>query len=415
MRTLLLAVAACAAVTAGYILTPGSAADPSPPTAPQDAAPVPPASAARLVAHEWGTFTSFSGSDGVPVGFNPNNTDLPGFMYFQEGDGLTKSNRLQRGGTVSMETPVIYFYTDHDMRVSVKVDFPRGWITEWYPFAAGAPHPKLGKEKLDNTGQGIAWNVKLVPSEPAIFPTEQGENHYYAARETDAVPLQVEAAMPEGPRDHERRGGIVVQRERFLFYRGVGTFAPPLSVRALGGGKIRVTSAAGERISGLVLVTVRGGMVGFRPLGELDAGAQTEATIPEATVSRSELGETLVKSLTAAGLYEKEARAMVKTWDSAWFGEEGSRLLYLVPRSRTDELLPLTIDPKPTEVVRVLVGRHDFLTPEQEALAERQTERIRAAQAELNAAEQELRSLGRFSWEARQAAAKRLEAKGGPR
>ena len=88
---------------------------------------------------------------------------------------------------------------------------------------------------------------------------------------------------------------------------------------------------------------------------------------------------------------------MVKTWESAWFGEDGTRLLYLVPRTRTDELLPLTVDPKPAEVVRVLVGRHDFLTPEQEAVTDRQMARIRAAQAELNAAEQELRKLGRFS------------------
>ena len=67
---------------------------------------------------------------------------------------------------------------------------------------------------------------------------------------------------------------------------------------------------------------------------------------------------------------------MVKTWDSAWFGEEGTRLLYLVPRAKTDELLPLTMDPKPTELVRVLVGRHDFLTPEQEAVADREYKRL---------------------------------------
>ena len=35
-----------------------------------------------FVAHEWGTFTSFSGSDGVPVSFMPNNEDLPGFVYY---------------------------------------------------------------------------------------------------------------------------------------------------------------------------------------------------------------------------------------------------------------------------------------------------------------------------------------------
>src|SRR5262249_44348255 len=168
MRTLLVAVLAGAAVTAGYFLAPGSAADPSPPN-PEAAAPVPPAAAVRLVAHEGGTFTSFSGSDGVPVSFSPNNDDLPDFVYFQEGNGLTKSRRLQAGGTVSMETPVLYFYTDRDLRVSVKVDFPKGWITEWYPFAAGAPHPKLSNPKPGTTGQSIGWNIKLVPSEPAIF------------------------------------------------------------------------------------------------------------------------------------------------------------------------------------------------------------------------------------------------------
>jgi regulator of protease activity HflC (stomatin/prohibitin superfamily) len=84
-------------------------------------------------------------------------------------------------------------------------------------------------------------------------------------------------------------------------------------------------------------------------------------------------------------------------------------VLYLVPRSKTDELLPLTVEPKPTEVVRVLVGRHDFLTPEQESMADRQVARARAARAELEAAERELNGIGRFSAQAQQMAAKRLE------
>ncbi len=99
----------------------------------------------------------------------------------------------------------------------------------------------------------------------------------------------------------------------------------------------------------------------------------------------------------------------MKTWDSAWFGEEGTRLLYLVPRSRTDELLPLTVDPKPTELVRVLVGRHDFLTPEAEAVALKELKRLRAAQAEMDAAVAGLNKLGRFSSQAQQMAAKRLD------
>ena len=400
MRTILAAIAVCSAAVAGYVLLPATAA---PPAATAEPSPSP----SRLVVHEWGTFTSFSGSDGVPVSFRPNFDDLPSFVYYPY-DQDTKAGRLFRGGLVSMETPVVYFYTDRDTRVAVTVDFPRGWITEWYPFAAGPPTRTARNDKTG--GQSIRWDVKLTPNEPARFPREKGENHYYAARETDAVPLQAEVVGRDEERDGHLRGGSILQREKFLFYRGVGTFPPPVTVKALGGGNVRVTNGAGGKVSGLVLVTVRGGKVGFRTLSDLDAGAEATATLPEATGNVADLADAVAKGLTAAGLYEREARAMVKTWDDAWFKEEGTRLLYLVPRAKTDELLPLKVDPKPTEVVRVLVGRHDFLTPEQEAEAGRQLGRVRAAQAELDAAEQELRKLGRFAPEARQIADKRLAA-----
>ena len=159
---------------------------------------------------------------------------------------------------------------------------------------------------------------------------------------------------------------------------------------------------------GLVLVSVKGGKIGFRPVGELAAGGQMDSTIPQPGGSRLELAEHLVKDLIAAGLYEKEAKAMVKTWDHAWFGEEGTRLLYLVPRAKTDELMPISIEPRPTELVRVLVGRHDFLTPEQEATADTQLARLNAAQAEVEAAYRELSKLGRFSQEARDQSSRRL-------
>ncbi len=365
---------------------------------------------AGLVVHEWGTFTSFSGSDGVPVGFTPNNTDLPGFVYYQEdGEPYSKAGRLRADGTVSMETPVIYFYSDKEMRASVRVDFPRGWITEWYPFAAAAPVLKNDTRK--NGGQSIRWDVNLLAGQPARFPTEKGKNHYYQARETDAVAVQAEVQMPEMEGDGVLRGGTVSQKEKFLFYRGVGTFPPPMAVRSLGNGKVQVKNNSGTHLAGLVLVTVHGGAVGYQTLDELDAGAEVTAMIPKTDKTAADLAAVMVQKLMATGLYEKEAHAMVKTWDSAWFGEEGTRLLYLVPRTRTDELLPLTIVPKPTEIVRVLVGRHDFLTPEQEAGTERLVRKARAAQAELNSAYTDLHNIGRFADQARAMAEKRLDSK----
>jgi hypothetical protein len=398
------AVAAVAALAVGLFLGAGHAADAAKTVPPSNEAI---ASPGRLVVHEWGTFTSFSGSDGWTVPFYPNNNDLPSFVYRPDSVRDSKSGRFTQGGTVSMETPVIYFYTDRRMDVSVTVGFPQGWITEWYPFAAAKPASAKGGA---SAGQRMRWDVTLLPGERIRFPGDDSKNHYYHARETDAVAVQAESAPERGL---WLRGGTVVQREKFLFYRGVGTFPTPVSLRALGEGKVRVRNSGAGRLDGLVLLTVRQGALGYRALGNLERGAETVATLPATTHKRADLARLLVEELTSAGLYEKEARAMVTTWDAAWFGEEGTRLLYLVPRARTDELLPLTIEPRPAEVVRVLVGRHDFLTPEQEASAEKQIQRIRAAQAEMELAQTELASIGRFTGEARAMAEKRLTLRTG--
>jgi len=62
------------------------------------------------------------------------------------------------------------------------------------------------------------------------------------------------------------------------------------------------------------------------------------------------------------GLYPDEAHAMVETWRDSWF-EEGSRLIYLVPRGFIDKVLPLRVDPTPSQTVRVFVGRLELVTP----------------------------------------------------
>src|SRR5262245_19357915 len=101
MKSFLFCAVACAAaaIASGYYLTPSSAAPADPaPVETAVAAPVAP-KPERLVAHEWGTFTSFSGASGVPVGFTPNNEDLPFFVYHQ-GNPLGKSNRLAVNGLI---------------------------------------------------------------------------------------------------------------------------------------------------------------------------------------------------------------------------------------------------------------------------------------------------------------------------
>jgi hypothetical protein len=52
---------------------------------------------------------------------------------------------------------------------------------------------------------------------------------------------------------------------------------------------------------------------------------------------------------------------MVETWSDSWF-EEGTRLFYVVPRPAIDSILPLNIQPAPSQIARVFVGRMEILT-----------------------------------------------------
>jgi hypothetical protein len=87
-----------------------------------------------LVVHEWGTFTTLSGSDGVLLdGLWVEEERLPGFVHGHfalrnKGIGMEVGDVR-----VKMETPVLYFYAERKTPVTVRVDFPVGTISQWYP------------------------------------------------------------------------------------------------------------------------------------------------------------------------------------------------------------------------------------------------------------------------------------------
>lgn len=138
------------------------------------------------------------------------------------------------------------------------------------------------------------------------------------------------------------------------------------------------------------------------PIGEvagggekaIDLGAAEEKPADAVVIAlRSEVADALV----ARGLYRDEAEAMVRTWSRAWFSSEGTRILYAVPRPQVDGLLPLDIKPAPDEIVRVLVGRIEFLTPETEGAVEAALrERASADPATRDAAMARLAKFDRF-------------------
>jgi hypothetical protein len=68
-----------------------------------------------------------------------------------------------------------------------------------------------------------------------------------------------------------------------------------------------------------------------------------------------------------------------------------------MPRKTTDEILPLTITPQPTQIERVLVGRTELITPEMEKIVTLGLARLRNPSAEIRtAARKEMNQFGRF-------------------
>jgi len=320
-------------------------------------AQTPPADPA-LTAHEWGTFTSIAARDGHAAEWLPltGSTDLPSFVeHFQTVDfkgGLR--------GTVRMETPVLYFYTNHPTTLSVHVSFAQGLITEWYPHANRVePVGLLTQTRMisylndwyrqhKQPDSSISWDsITLEPNGSATLPREDRANHYYAARQTSSTPLRIKTQAGD-------------QTEKFLFYRGVASFSVPVSVQLAHDGKILAQNLGAQEIPAMLLFERRGDKLGFRIA---DASkAQPTLDPPELNATMDSLKQAVEDLLIAQGLYHDEAQAMFETWRDSWF-EEGTRLLYIVPRQFVDSVLPLTINPTPAQIVRVFVGRLELVTP----------------------------------------------------
>ncbi|MFO1515277.1 MAG: hypothetical protein U1F83_20645 [Verrucomicrobiota bacterium] len=384
----------------------------------------------NYVAHEWGTFTSVQGSDGVLLDWRPLETsELPTFVYNWSKPGL---NRLAGGLTKAvvtslqrMETPVVYFYAKEAQTVDVSVQFPQGRITEWYPQAnqigpAWMTPPPLvnaldtGVRKLGIKPQftfasflpqhvtkdsRIVWtNVRLLPAEQhtnvaSLLPLDQSGSHYFAARETDSAFVRLNSLSRTNP---------LPEYDKFLFYRGVGSFATPLRVSMTDDNSLTLTNTSAETLSDLFVLRVHEGQGQFIQLDQL--GLNTEQAVrfsgkdrPQGEVS-AELEQKIVAALTAQGLYPREATAMVNTWKDSWFTEAGVRVLYVLPRPWTDRTLPMQLTPQPQELVRVMVGRAELITPSTErrlcdSLGAASRDDAQARELALS----ELKRLGRFA------------------
>ena len=177
------------------------------------------------------------------------------------------------------------------------------------------------------------------------------------------------------------------QREKYLFYRGVGHLDAMLRADRSADGEsleIRrqpfqdVDAPATDAIGDAWLAHIRAdGSAAFLAIGRLDTrggSAEVIAAVParfaESDFSPGNLDllrADMHRALVAEGLFDDEAAAMLDTWKEAYFHSPGLRLFFTVPQAWTDYYLPLDFS-APVDLTRVMVGRIEVVTPEQREL-----------------------------------------------
>ncbi len=352
--------------------------------------------------HEWGTFTSVAGSDGVLLsGLQREEVELPAYVHshfgFENGqqpqEGKlasvmkvqgypafpTQNKGLGRrpvsGVTVKMETPVIYFHSDTAFHAKVKVGFEGGTISQWYPNRSGGetlPEPPPSTDPVNKPVPAEQWKIDFAKpyhggiewDVEVLSPAESRSVLTFKPRDTVNW---LRARVPEANVVRTDSG----ETENYLFYRGLGNFTPGLLTTVSADETLHLKNQTGGDIPYLLVFQQNGGGVSWsaRTAG-LKAGEALDLSESSLTKSAdgfpSPIYESMKSGLIACGLLESEANAMVQTWWTSYFETEGLRVFWVLPAATTERILPLTVSPAPKKSVRVIVGRSEVLRPRQE-------------------------------------------------
>ncbi|MBN2493014.1 MAG: carboxypeptidase regulatory-like domain-containing protein [Deltaproteobacteria bacterium] len=260
-----------------------------------------------------------------------------------------------------VDKPVIYIYADGPMTIDVGVTFASGHTTETWP-------------ELPN-GQSISWDgVAVTQGECDTTPTPRPPLDEIDDREIYQLP---EWVVPGA--DCLTYGDTV---SKLLFYAGEMTdYRPPISGRVDldmdGDGQIHFELLNdGSAPVGPMLLLYRdvdpSSSESWLAWGRVEQIAPGQASSVPISPVRSHPGERpagwngmqseLEAMLAGAGLYREEIDVFMGAWREEFFGisyypgrREDAFVLYLWPESHATAQVPLTLDPPPRELSRVMV------------------------------------------------------------
>jgi len=174
------------------------------------------------------------------------------------------------------------------------------------------------------------------------------------------------------------------QKDRFIYYDALGEYAPKLAADWTKTG-VKLRNDSSDDFAAVMAVRVKDGVCSSAT-ARLAQGGSAELAL---TKGLPDLAAAL------AGLYKKEAAALVEIWNDEFFKTDGVRLLAVLARDVYDRLLPVDISPKPDELVRVLILHLECLDDDRVATIKAWIEDLASGEIETrDVAARKLRELG---------------------
>jgi hypothetical protein len=340
-----------------------------------------------VTVHEWGVLSVYNDIELANADMRAEWDGLPKFVHGRV-DGRTVP--VYNG---PVRAPVLYFHAQQPIGLNVKVDFPKGKPAVWWPGNAIGGRGGIQAQAVQPESS-LTWNFQLRPSNAANYKLKElPKGHWMEAlrnvKAEDVHFSQTDFLAPPG-------AGLT--KERFIYYDGLIPSPKGLTIQVQGD-TISLKSQAKHPLLDVTVVDLRN----IRKIRT----ATIAKMEPEADVKEVKLAERdqtkwpsagideLITQLKAAGLNEDEARSLTDVWRKAFFETEGVSVFYRLPQDIYDQLLPLTVNPKPEKVVRTLLVHHPHCEPD---LADRVLALVK--------------DLGSVKFEERIEAQKRLQALG---
>ena len=321
------------------------------------------AAARNLVVHEWGTFTSVQGSDGIALEGLQHEEEQPAAVRVlalrrcasvRSATAATRDSRSTSSNvTQKMETPVIYFHSPEPLRAAAARRLREGPALAVVP-GERSPRSARGRESRRRTARPLAKiESSFLEWEVDVLAPGEGERDLPAVPKGSPLVLAATSGLESRahacrgrPADRPGRDGEVPLLPRRRTLRTSDDRA-----RTEAGSRIvRLERGEGGR-PGALRPARRGGRGQFDYVNGLAAGEELKISRP---ISRGrarsgrdgrDLVPALVAKLVERGLYADEAEAMARTWERSYFRTDGLRVLYVVPDGMTRAILPLRWSP----------------------------------------------------------------------